>query len=95
MLKSKKDIDITFSYFSIASKLSETFQENLNKHFSLDRFPGMIDASMFPLMGHLVDLRHVGVYGSIYAIADAAFCFAFALGPFFSGPLVRIFGFAT
>ncbi|VDM95939.1 unnamed protein product [Thelazia callipaeda] len=56
---------------------------------------GMIDASMFPLMGHLVDLRHVGVYGSIYAIADAAFCFAFALGPFFSGPLVRSVGFAT
>uniref|UniRef100_A0A915HNA1 Major facilitator superfamily (MFS) profile domain-containing protein n=1 Tax=Romanomermis culicivorax TaxID=13658 RepID=A0A915HNA1_ROMCU len=55
--------------------------------------PGMIDASMFPQMGYLVDLRHVGVYGSIYAIADAAFCFAFALGtcyrPFFSGPLVK------
>lgn len=53
----------------------------------------MIDASMFPQMGYLVDLRHVGVYGSIYAIADAAFCFAFALGPFFSGPLVRSVGF--
>ena len=50
---------------------------------------------MFPLMGHLVDLRHVGVYGSIYAIADAAFCFAFALGPFFSGPLVKSVGFPT
>ncbi|VDM63077.1 unnamed protein product [Angiostrongylus costaricensis] len=56
---------------------------------------GMIDASMFPLMGSLVDLRHVGVYGSIYAIADAAFCFAFALGPFFSGPLVKSVGFST
>lgn len=55
----------------------------------------MIDASMFPEMGHLVDLRHVNVYGSIYSIADAAFCFAFALGPFFSGPFVNIFGFAT
>ncbi|PIO76248.1 hypothetical protein TELCIR_01679 [Teladorsagia circumcincta] len=55
----------------------------------------MIDASMFPLMGYLVDLRHVGVYGSIYAIADAAFCFAFALGPFFSGPLVESVGFPT
>ncbi|CAB3399360.1 unnamed protein product [Caenorhabditis bovis] len=56
---------------------------------------GMIDASMFPLMGYLVDIRHVGVYGSIYAIADAAFCFAFALGPFFSGPLVKTLGFPT
>jgi len=56
---------------------------------------GMIDASMFPMMGYIVDVRHVGVYGSIYAIADAAFCFAFALGPFFSGPLVRSLGFPT
>lgn len=40
----------------------------------------MIDASMFPHMGWLVDLRHVGVYGSIYAISDSAFCFAFAFG---------------
>lgn len=71
------------------------------QHWSEDAKPkvtvilGMIDASMFPLMGHLVDLRHVGVYGSIYAIADAAFCFAFALGPFFSGPLVKSVGFPT
>ncbi|VDD86385.1 unnamed protein product [Enterobius vermicularis] len=56
---------------------------------------GMIDSSMFPLMGYLVDIRHVGVYGSIYAMSDAAFCFAFTLGPFFSGPLVRNFGFPT
>ncbi|KAL7073090.1 hypothetical protein ACQ4LE_008100 [Meloidogyne hapla] len=56
---------------------------------------GMIDASMFPMMGYIVDIRHVGVYGSIYAIADAAFCFAFFLGPFFSGPLVRYVGFPT
>jgi len=54
---------------------------------------GMIDASMFPMMGYIVDLRHVGVYGSIYAIADTAFCFAFAIGPFVSGPLVRGIGF--
>ncbi|GMR60671.1 hypothetical protein PMAYCL1PPCAC_30866 [Pristionchus mayeri] len=64
-------------------------------HFCMGFSIGMIDASMFPLMGWLVDLRHVGVYGSIYAIADAAFCFAFALGPFFSGPLVRSVGFPT
>ncbi|KAF7634799.1 MFS domain-containing protein [Meloidogyne graminicola] len=56
---------------------------------------GMIDASMFPMMGYIVDIRHVGVYGSIYAIADAAFCFAFFLGPFFSGPLVQSVGFST
>uniref|UniRef100_A0AC34GQ82 Major facilitator superfamily (MFS) profile domain-containing protein n=1 Tax=Panagrolaimus sp. ES5 TaxID=591445 RepID=A0AC34GQ82_9BILA len=62
-------------------------------HFFMGFSIGMIDASMFPMMGYIVDKRHVGVYGSIYAIADAAFCFAFALGPFFSGPLVRSLGF--
>ncbi len=40
----------------------------------------MVDAAMMPLMGVLVDLRHVAVYGSVYAIADVAFCMSFALG---------------
>jgi DHA1 family solute carrier family 18 vesicular amine transporter 1/2 len=44
------------------------------------RGAGMIDASMFPEMGRLVDLRHSNAYGTIYAISDSAFCFAFALG---------------
>lgn len=35
---------------------------------------------MMPIMGYLVDLRHVSVYGSVYAIADVAFCMGFALG---------------
>ncbi|KRZ16633.1 Synaptic vesicular amine transporter, partial [Trichinella zimbabwensis] len=54
---------------------------------------GMIDASMFPQMGYIVDIRYNGTYGGAYAIADAAFCFAFALGPILSGPLVRNAGF--
>ncbi|KAK6760363.1 hypothetical protein RB195_021726 [Necator americanus] len=84
---------IGFCLLSIPSATSVTglIFPNLFMGFSI----GMIDASMFPLMGYLVDLRHVGVYGSIYAIADAAFCFAFALGPFFSGPLVKSVGFPT
>ena len=40
----------------------------------------MVDATMMPIMGHLVDIRHVSVYGSIYAIADVAFCIGFAVG---------------
>lgn len=35
---------------------------------------------MMPTMGYLVDLRHISIYGSVYAIADAAFCMGFALG---------------
>uniref|UniRef100_A0A673T497 Solute carrier family 18 member A1 n=1 Tax=Suricata suricatta TaxID=37032 RepID=A0A673T497_SURSU len=41
---------------------------------------GMVDSSIMPIMGHLVDLRHTSVYGSVYAIADVAFCLGFALG---------------
>lgn len=48
--------------------------------FSLLSSPGMVDSSMMPIMGYLVDLRHVSVYGSVYAIADVAFCMGFALG---------------
>uniref|UniRef100_A0A0L8FYT4 Major facilitator superfamily (MFS) profile domain-containing protein n=2 Tax=Octopus bimaculoides TaxID=37653 RepID=A0A0L8FYT4_OCTBM len=53
----------------------------------------MVDSSMMPLMGHLVDLRHVSVYGSVYAIADVAFCLGFAVGPAVSGAIVRCLGF--
>ncbi|KHJ49077.1 transporter, major facilitator family protein [Trichuris suis] len=45
---------------------------------------GMIDASMFPHMGHIVDKRHSGIYGGVYAIADAAFCLAYAFGIYVS-----------
>ena len=41
---------------------------------------GMIDLSMMPIMGYLVDTRHVSVYGSVYAIADFANCVGFAIG---------------
>ena len=41
---------------------------------------GMVDSSMMPQMGFLVDLRHVAVYGSVYAIADASFCVGFTVG---------------
>ncbi|BHF66378.1 hypothetical protein SprV_0200939500 [Sparganum proliferum] len=55
---------------------------------------GMVDASMMPQMGCLVDLRHVAVYGSVYAIADAAFCLGFAIGPAVSGSLAQSVGFS-
>ena len=43
---------------------------------------GMVDSSMMPTMGYLVDIRHSSVYGSVYAIADVAFCLGFAIGKF-------------
>nr|XP_010994679.1 chromaffin granule amine transporter [Camelus dromedarius] len=54
---------------------------------------GMVDSSMMPIMGHLVDLRHAPVYGSVYAIADVAFCLGFAIGPSTGGAIVRAIGF--
>uniref|UniRef100_A0ACB8EYG7 Uncharacterized protein n=1 Tax=Sphaerodactylus townsendi TaxID=933632 RepID=A0ACB8EYG7_9SAUR len=54
---------------------------------------GMVDSSMMPIMGYLVDLRHTSVYGSVYAIADVAFCMGFAIGPSTGGALVRAIGF--
>ncbi|XP_075411851.1 chromaffin granule amine transporter isoform X3 [Tenrec ecaudatus] len=54
---------------------------------------GMVDSSMMPIMGHLVDLRHTSVYGSVYAIADVAFCLGFAVGPSTGGAIVQAVGF--
>ncbi|BHF66379.1 hypothetical protein SprV_0200939600 [Sparganum proliferum] len=62
--------------------------------FTLGVGIGMVDASMMPQMGCLVDLRHVAVYGSVYAIADAAFCLGFAIGPVVSGSLAQTVGFS-
>ena len=41
---------------------------------------GMVDSSMMPQLGYIVDTRHSGVYGGVYAIGDVAFCFGFAIG---------------
>lgn len=41
---------------------------------------GMVDSSMMPELGYLVDIRHSAVYGSVYAIGDFAFCLGFAIG---------------
>ncbi|KAM6149521.1 chromaffin granule amine transporter isoform 2-T2 [Erethizon dorsatum] len=54
---------------------------------------GMVDSSLMPIMGYLVDLRHTSVYGSVYAIADVAFCVGFAIGPSTGGAIVRAIGF--
>ncbi|NWT16583.1 VMAT1 protein, partial [Vireo altiloquus] len=55
--------------------------------------PGMVDSSMMPIMAYLVDLRHTSAYGTVYAIADVAFCMGFAVGPSTGGAVVRALGF--
>lgn len=54
---------------------------------------GMVDSSMMPELGYLVDIRHSAVYGSVYALGDVAFCVGFAVGPALSGTLVKSIGF--
>ena len=54
---------------------------------------GMVDSSVMPELGNLVDLRHSSVYGGVYAIGDVAFCVGFAIGPALSGSLVKEYGF--
>ncbi len=47
---------------------------------------GMVDSSMMPQLGYLVDIRHAAVYGSVYAIGDVAFCLGFAIGMYYGNP---------
>uniref|UniRef100_A0A8C5L7X1 Solute carrier family 18 (vesicular monoamine), member 1 n=1 Tax=Jaculus jaculus TaxID=51337 RepID=A0A8C5L7X1_JACJA len=65
----------------------------IGPHAGLGFAIGMVDSSLMPIMGHLVDLRHTSVYGSVYAIADVAFCMGFAIGPSAGGAVVRAIGF--
>ena len=53
----------------------------------------MVDSSMMPHMGYLVDLRHVSVYGNIYAIADIAFALGFAVGRYIKSMEANCFKF--
>ena len=53
----------------------------------------LIDTALLPTMGYVVDVRYVSVYGSIYAIADISYSFAYAVGPIIAGGVVDSIGF--
>ncbi|CAB3409286.1 unnamed protein product [Caenorhabditis bovis] len=55
----------------------------------------LIDTSLLPMLGHLVDTRHVSVYGSVYAIADISYSLAYAFGPIIAGWIVTNFSFTA
>ncbi|XP_044138710.1 chromaffin granule amine transporter-like isoform X1 [Bufo gargarizans] len=54
---------------------------------------GMVDATISPIMGQLVDLRHTSVYGGIYAVLNIALCVGFAVGPLCGGAIAEAIGF--
>nr|QGX89917.1 vesicular acetylcholine transporter [Cancer borealis] len=55
----------------------------------------LIDTALLPTLGYLVDTRYVSVYGSIYAIADISYSFAYAFGPLIAGSVVTTIGFSA
>lgn len=52
-----------------------------------------VDTALLPYLGYLVDQRYVSVYGSVYAIADISYSFAYAFGPILAGQIVDTIGF--
>ncbi|XP_039260992.2 synaptic vesicular amine transporter-like [Styela clava] len=73
---------------------SKTFFQLFGPGILLGIAVGMVDATILPIMGNLADIRHASIYGSVYAIADASFCFAFIIGPLLAGSVIRFIGFA-
>lgn len=73
----------------LATSMNHLIMPNAGLGFAI----GMVDSSMMPELGYLVDIRHSAVYGSVYAIGDVAFCLGFAIGPAMSGTLVKTIGF--
>lgn len=53
----------------------------------------LVDTALLPTLALLVDLRHVSVYGSVYAIADISYSVAYALGPIVASQIVHTTGF--
>ena len=53
----------------------------------------LVDTALLPILGYVVDVRYVSVYGSIYAIADISYSFAYAFGPIVAGQIVQSIGF--
>ncbi|XP_028030775.1 synaptic vesicular amine transporter [Bombyx mandarina] len=82
-------IGLCLIFIPMARKLEHLIIPNAGLGFAI----GMVDSSMMPELGFLVDIRHAAVYGSVYAIGDTAFCLGYAVGPAFSGALVNSIGF--
>ncbi|EFN70897.1 Synaptic vesicular amine transporter [Camponotus floridanus] len=82
-------IGICLMCIPLARSINHLIVPNAGLGFAI----GMVDSSMMPQLGYLVDIRHTAVYGSVYAIGDVAFCLGFAIGPALSGTLVNTIGF--
>ncbi|KAG8240451.1 hypothetical protein J437_LFUL003165 [Ladona fulva] len=82
-------IGICLMLIPLARNINHLIAPNAGLGFAI----GMVDSSMMPELGYLVDIRHSAVYGSVYAIGDVAFCLGYAIGPAMTGTLVTTIGF--
>ncbi|XP_013389837.1 synaptic vesicular amine transporter-like isoform X2 [Lingula anatina] len=87
-------VNVSDVIVSLQIPFSKNIFHLIAPNFGLGFAIGMVDSAMMPHMGYLVDLRHTSVYGSVYAIADVAFCLGFAVGPSLSGTIVKAVGFS-
>lgn len=72
---------------------SKTFSECMVPLCILCFGIALVDTSLLPMLGYLVDVRHVSIYGSVYAIADISYSIAYAIGPIIAGGIVESIGF--
>ncbi|RWS06941.1 synaptic vesicular amine transporter-like protein [Dinothrombium tinctorium] len=84
-------IAISISLFSISS--AKSLQQLILPNGVIGFAIGMVDSSIMPMLGYLVDIRHSSVYGGVYAIGDVAFCAGFILGPVLSSSIGKWLGF--
>lgn len=82
-------IGVCLMCIPLATSMNHLIVPNAGLGFAI----GMVDSSMMPELGFLVDIRHSAVYGSVYAIGDVAFCLGFAIGPALSGTFIKTIGF--
>ena len=64
-------------------------------HFGLGLGLGIVDSSLMPLLAKLVGDRHIGAYGSVYAVAQTAVSLAYGIGPLLGGYMVENIGFPS
>lgn len=81
MAVEKRNIELlTNSNFTVQIPFARNIGDLVIPNAGLGFAIGMVDSSMMPQLGYLVDIRHSAVYGSVYAIGDVAFCLGFAIG---------------
>ena len=64
-------------------------------HFGLGLGLGIVDSSLMPLLAKLVEDRHIGSYGSVYAVSQTAVSLAYGIGPLLGGYIMEKVGFPS